>query len=77
MEQSGLTLPEIIRVAVFTHPREGRKPIITAYTLWYAPSWKPCMHHVPARNGTEAKKIAIRQHREHCMEKAQELDPQR
>lgn len=67
MEQAGLTLPEMIRVAVFTHEREGRKPIITAYTLWYDPSWNPCMHDVPAKNGAEAKKRAIADHKARCL----------
>ena len=60
-----------IKVAVSTHEREGRKPLVMAYTLWYSPTWPGlCMHTVEAKNGTEAKRIAITQHKHHCMEKS-------
>lgn len=49
-----------IHVAVFVHLRENRKPMITAYTRWFNPSWSGYNGiDVQAKNGTEAKKIAI------------------
>jgi len=57
-------------VGVFTHERPGRKPLVTAYTTWYNPEWKGCcVHKIDAENGTEAKKLAIRDHRNLCMPK--------
>ena len=57
-----------IRVAVFTHDRPGRKPMITAYTYWYNPSWEGCcLHEVTAENGTQAKRMAIADHKARCL----------
>lgn len=47
-----------------------RKDSFTAYTTWYNPQWSGCCEHtVDAVNGTEAKRLAISQHKEHCLEK--------
>jgi len=44
------------KVAVFRH---GNKYM--AYTKWYSESWDGCrIYYVDAKNGTEAKKIAIK-----------------
>ena len=49
-----------IRVAVFVHSRKGRKPLIMAYTRDYNSSWEGYNGvSVEAKNGTEAKKLAI------------------
>lgn len=55
------------KVGVFT--RQGkRKKLFSAYTLWYDPEWKGCCEHiVEAKNGTEAKKLAIKEHKEKCL----------
>lgn len=46
-------------VAVFVE-RGKRVWKFHAYTLWYNPAWDGCnIIHVEARNGTEAKKLAI------------------
>lgn len=50
-----------IAVYVSRHDRPGRKPIYTAYTYWFNPAWKSGkVYTVEARNGTEAKKLAIK-----------------
>lgn len=56
----------VYTVAVFQHDRgEGRAPIISAYTMWFNPTWAGCcLHRVGAESGTAAKKIAISNHRE-------------
>ena len=48
-------------VATFVHNRgPGRKPLVTAYTRDFNPSWEGCkLYEVYADSGTEAKKIAI------------------
>jgi hypothetical protein len=53
--------PKQFRVGVFKEEREGRKPLYSAYTMWYDPEWKNCVgeYNVEAANGEEAKKIAI------------------
>lgn len=58
-----------IQVGVFTHDRgPGRKPLITAYTTWFNAAWENCcLHDVDAKNGTEAKKIAISDHKAKCL----------
>lgn len=59
----------VFKVGVFTHTEGRRKPLITAYTLWYNPAWHGCcVHEVLAPSGANAKRIAIKQHRERCME---------
>lgn len=54
------------QVFVFTHPGK-RGPKFSAYTMWASASWSGCCTHlVAAPSGTEAKKRAIREHRENC-----------
>lgn len=56
---------KLINVGVFP-PDEGSRTYM-AYTLWYNPQWPRCREHeVEAVKGTEAKKIAIREHKERC-----------
>lgn len=60
--------PKVIRVGVFGDVRASSKPYYRAYTTWYNPEWKGCCEHqVEAINGTEAKKLAIEQHKEQCV----------
>lgn len=56
-----------IKIAVFEHQR--KKSIrLHAYSRDYNSQWKGyCEHIVEAKNGTEAKKIAKKEHREKCM----------
>lgn len=56
------------KVGVF--PFSDSKPHrFNAYTTWYNPQWKGCCEHdVYAINGTEAKKLAIQEHKELCCE---------
>lgn len=55
-------------IGVFTEWRNGRKPKISAYSTWYNPDWKGCcVHKVSADTGTEAKKMAIEDHKRKCM----------
>lgn len=63
-EGSGEVDPLFV-VAVFQHERgPGRKPLVTAYTRDYNPSWDGCcMHLVRAENGTQAKREAIALHK--------------
>jgi hypothetical protein len=56
-----------ISVGVFTDESE-RGPRCRAYTTWFNPIWENCCEHlVEAKNGTEAKKIAIKEHKEKCL----------
>ena len=61
-----------IRVGTFFHSvKRGRRPRVSAYTMWYDPSWAGCIEYVvEAENGTEAKKIAIKKRRRHEEENA-------
>lgn len=53
------------QVMTFYEPREGRAPRVAAYTTWASPSWDGCkVIEVKAKDGTEAKKIAIRLRKE-------------
>jgi len=53
---------------VFGDVRASGKPLYMAYTTWYNPQWKGCCEHeVEAVNGTEAKKIAVEEHKKHCL----------
>lgn len=65
----------LIKVGVFTHYSANKKrrlPRVHAYTIWFNPSWEGCcMHEVDACNGTEAKKIAIADHKARCLKEAQ------
>ena len=56
------------RVAVFTHEtRRGRRYL--AYLRVYNPAWDGCcLHEVEAEEGRRAKQVAIREHRQHCVE---------
>jgi hypothetical protein len=60
-----------MEVAVFGYP--GKKAGVTrcnAYTRIYNPEWKGCcLHQVDAPSGTEAKRLAIAEHRAKCLEK--------
>ena len=59
--------PRTFKVGVFP----CRKESFTAYTTWYNPSWSGCCEHtVEAVNGTQAKKIAIQEHKGRCVEEA-------
>jgi hypothetical protein len=58
------------KVGVFEHPGK-RRVKLAAYSSWYNPSWEGCCEHtVEANNGTEAKVVAMREHREKCMSAA-------
>lgn len=55
--------PKSFKVGVF--PFDARNTRFNAYTSWYNQSWSGCCEHtVEAANGTEAKKIAIQEHKE-------------
>lgn len=58
----------MIKVGVF--PFSETKPHrFNAYTLTYNPQWEGCCEHtVEAKNGTEAKKLAIKEHKERCLQ---------
>jgi hypothetical protein len=65
-----LRQPKMIRVGVFPHKlyKNDVPRTFNAYTVWYNPSWKGCCEHtVEAVNGTEAKKLAIQEHKERCL----------
>lgn len=50
--------------------KPGRKQRYTAYTVGYRPNWPGCcVHIVSANNGTDAKKVAIFDHKEKCAQK--------
>jgi hypothetical protein len=55
-------------VAVFQHDGK-RGPRFNAYTSLYNPQWPGCcLHHeVPGVDSRDAKKLAIAEHRERCM----------
>lgn len=58
---------KLIKVGVF--PPDDSCRSYRAYTLWYNPQWpRCCEHEVEAVNGTEAKKIAVKEHKERCDE---------
>jgi hypothetical protein len=58
---------KLIKVGVF--PFDERNTRFSAYTTWYNPQWKGCCEHkVEALNGTEAKKLAIAEHKERCVD---------
>jgi hypothetical protein len=55
-----------IRVAVFYDDSPRLRVRWGAYTNWYSPTWPGCcMHEVEAKNGTEAKKLAIAECKAH------------
>lgn len=63
--------PKEIKVGVFPF-RETSTTRFNAYTTWYNPEWKGCCEHtVSAVNGTEAKKLAIQEHKERCLPDAE------
>lgn len=48
-----------------------RERRFTAYTVLYSPQWRGCCEHiVTARNGREAKRLAIEEHRLFCITKS-------
>ena len=56
----------MITVAVFSHVGK-RKVLYTAYTRWFSQDWHGCcIHKVDAVNGTQAKKLAIQEHKAKC-----------
>lgn len=58
---------KLITVGVFPFG-EDRPHRFNAYTLWYNPEWQGCCeHNVEAINGSEAKKLAIAEHKETCL----------
>lgn len=61
--------PRTFKVGVFpVFPFDDHNTRFNAYTTWYNPNWKGCCEHtVDAINGTEAKKLAIQEHKEHCI----------
>lgn len=59
--------PRTFKVGVFSF--DDRNTRFNAYTTWYNPSWSGCCEHtVDAINGTEAKKMAIQEHKDQCVE---------
>jgi hypothetical protein len=61
-----LPQPKVIKVGIF--PFDERNTRFMAYTTWYNPQWKGCCEHeVEAVNGTEAKRLAIQEHKERCL----------
>lgn len=57
----------LFKVGVFEHPR--KKSIqLAAYTRYYNPSWEGCCEHeIVASSGSDAKRIAMQDHRRVCM----------
>lgn len=55
---------KIFTVCVFPLDRPGR---YIAYLRDYNHSWQgACLHTISAKNGTDAKRIAIMDHKAHC-----------
>ena len=53
-------------MAVFSGREHGRR-YVNAYLRDYNEQWPGCcIHHVAAKNGRDAKRIAIRQHNDVC-----------
>jgi hypothetical protein len=51
---------KFFKVMTFYEERPGRKPRVSAYTIWANPEWSGCKVYVlSAENGTAAKKAAI------------------
>ena len=47
-------------VATYCQPGETRRSKVQAYTLWWSPEWSGFkQYHVRARDGREAKRLAI------------------
>ena len=61
------------QVFVFTHPREPRRghprpPLVLAYLMWPGGSKDQlCTHLVDVLDGAQAKRAAIREHRDRCL----------
>jgi hypothetical protein len=59
----------VIRVYVYTHHevngRPRRVPMVLTYTTYQTEG--ACIHDVEARNGYEAKRVALREHRTRCL----------
>jgi hypothetical protein len=63
-------MQKLFQVGVFTEFRDGRKPLISAYTTWFNPEWEGCcVHGIRANSGAEAKKMAIEDHKKRCLDK--------
>ena len=61
-------LPQKQMITVGVFPHDDRNTRFNAYTRWYNPQWSGCCEHkVGAINGTEAKKLAIQEHKEQCL----------
>ena len=61
-----------IKVGVFPFS-EAKPRRFNAYTTWYNPQWKGCCEHeVYATNGAEAKKMAVEEHKQLCIEREAE-----
>lgn len=55
------------KVGIFEYPGKT-KLLFRAYTQWYNNQWSGCCEHiVNAENGAEAKKSAIKDHKEKCL----------
>lgn len=61
------------QVFVFTYPRQSRRgnarpPLVLAYLAWPGGSKERlCTHLVDVLDGEQAKRAAIREHRERCL----------
>lgn len=56
---------KLIKVGVFPPDDDCRS--YRAYTRYYNTAWPGCCEHeVEAVNGTEAKEIAVKEHKERC-----------
>ena len=57
-------------VGVFEQQR-SKSVRLLAYTIEYNPEWKGCCEHiVVAESGAEAKRMAMKEHRENCIKGA-------
>lgn len=66
-KQADPRLPQVKSITVGVFPPDDNCHAYMAYTRWYTPQWPGCCEHtVMAINGTEAKKIAIKEHKENC-----------
>jgi hypothetical protein len=62
-------------VHTFATARNGRAPIVMAYTTWANPAWDGCItYEIEAATGAEAKRIAIARRRAHEAGKAEGIE---
>ena len=54
-----------VKVGVFSRQGSSGKILYTAYTVWYNPQWPGCCEHT-VRRGKDAKRIAIKEHKQQC-----------